>query len=224
MGNLGFLRISSVIILFHSPTRSLGQSVPVGGAYIGCGQEMICANFIEPNVIFFHCRYDVLFGNPDGASFLNGGLDPGLKPSKFILKKTFKNRDYCPLEGTCVELGGTYGEEVCSLQADMQQYKQDYSSLWSYDNQGNVSGNAGIMFLLISRCQFCSFVENSWFCRLRSILINPHSDFQSGNLITRDENTIKKVLFTLTSHRNGLSLSAELTGSKRHNYPVSNLN
>ena len=85
------------------------------------------------------CGYDVLIGNPDGESFKNGGLDPGLKPAKFVLLKTFTAKSgYCPDEGTCVEIGGTFAEETYSLNADLEQYRKDYSSLWSADNDGSV--------------------------------------------------------------------------------------
>ena len=115
-----FFLLVSLIARF--PTVE-NQSVPVGGGYVGCG-------------------YDVLVGNPDGASFTNGGLDPGLKPAKFVLKKTFNDKsDYCPSEATCVELGGMYAEETFSLNADLQQYKNEFSALWTSENQASVSGS-----------------------------------------------------------------------------------
>lgn len=113
-------RFFLVSILIYASPEIPAQSIPVGAAYVGSG-------------------YDVLFGNPDGATFTSGGIDPGLKPAKFVLQKTFKERSgYCPGEATCVEVGGTLSEETFSLHADLQQYKDDITALWTTDTDAGV--------------------------------------------------------------------------------------
>ncbi|XP_055351338.1 uncharacterized protein LOC129597712 [Paramacrobiotus metropolitanus] len=109
-----------LICVSVSRTSVNGHSIPVGAAYVGSG-------------------YDILTGNPEGASFTSGGLDPGLKAAKFVLEKTFGQASgYCPDEATCVELGGTISQETFTLTADLQQYKSEFSALWDIDNDANI--------------------------------------------------------------------------------------
>ncbi|OQV22980.1 hypothetical protein BV898_03031 [Hypsibius exemplaris] len=83
-----------------------------GGAYVGSG-------------------YDVLRGNPYGDTTAASGIDPGLRPSKFILHKTFSTPEsYCPDQATCTDLDGSSEGHTARLQLDMVDYQTSFNGSW----------------------------------------------------------------------------------------------
>ena len=105
----------------HTDKKVQQRRISSGGAYVGSG-------------------YDILRGNPYGDTPGSSGIDPGLRPSRFILEKTFSNPDSpCPDQATCTDLEGSTESYHARLQLDMVDYQSSFHEAWGAGLGGGIS-------------------------------------------------------------------------------------